>query len=70
MGEHQKKKLHRKQKTVPESANTIDSFYVLYVLSTGIIDDVKEVIKFVTEGEWHKFPLQLHIISVAPNHLA
>ena len=31
--------------------NTIDSFYVLYVLSTGLIDDVKQVERLMAENE-------------------
>lgn len=50
--------------------NTVDSFYVLYLLSTGIIDDVTALIKLASEGDWARLPLQVHIISVAPNHLA
>lgn len=50
--------------------NTIDSFYVLYVLSTGIIDDVAILTKFIAENDWHKLPLQVHLISLAPTHLA
>jgi hypothetical protein len=50
--------------------NTVDSFYVLYVLSTGIVDDVANLIKFVTENDWGKLPLQVQIISLAPSHLS
>lgn len=50
--------------------NTVDSFYVLYVLSTGIVDDVASLIKFVTEGDWGKLPIQIQIISLAPSHLS
>jgi hypothetical protein len=50
--------------------NTVDSFYVLYVLSTGIVDDVANLIKFVTEGDWGKLPIQIQIISLAPSHLS
>ena len=37
--------------------NTVDSFYVLYVLSTGIIDDVKDIMRCLTESDWMKLPL-------------
>lgn len=49
--------------------NTVDSFYVLYVLSTGIIDDVKDIMRCLTESDWMRLPLQVHIISIAPSHL-
>lgn len=70
LGEHQRKRLIRRSKEVPDMKNTVDSFYVLYLLSTGIIDDVTALIKLASEGDWAKLPLQVHIISVAPNHLA
>lgn len=59
LGEHQKKRLARRAKEVPDMKNTVDSFYVLYVLSTGIVDDVANLIKFVTENDWGKLPLQV-----------
>jgi len=38
--------------------NTIDSFYVLYILSTGLIDDVKNIQKVMAENEqWKGLPL-------------
>lgn len=52
IGEHQKKRLARKSKEVRGCKNTVDSFYVLYVLTTGIIDDVAPLIKFITENDW------------------
>lgn len=55
---------------MPEMKNTVDSFYVLYILSTGIVDDVANLIKFVTENDWGKLPLQVQIISLAPSHLS
>ena len=69
LGEHQRKRLARRSKDVPGLKNTVDSFYVLYILSTGIIDDVKDLIRTLTEEGWYKLPLQIHIISIAPNHL-
>ena len=57
LGEHQRKRLIRRSKELPEMKNTIDCFYVLYVFSTGIIDDVTSLTKFIVETEWHKLPL-------------
>ena len=48
---------------------TFDAFYVMYILSTGIIDDVKELIQTISQRDWSAMPLQIHIISIAPNHL-
>ena len=59
----------RRAKDKPDIKNTIDSFYVLYVLSTGVIDDIQTLISLVKEENWHRLPLQIHLISIAPNHL-
>lgn len=40
LGEHQEKRLKRKSLQVSAIKGTFDTFYVLYILSTGIIDDV------------------------------
>jgi len=42
---------------------------VLYVLSTGIIDDVAELVAELRSREWKKMPLQIHFISLSPKHL-
>jgi hypothetical protein len=57
LGVHQRKRLARRSKDVPDMKNTVDSFYVLYVLSTGIIDDVKDIMRCLTESDWMKLPL-------------
>lgn len=36
---------------------TFGSFYVLYVLSTGIIDDVKELVTELQSRDWKRMPL-------------
>ena len=40
LGAHVQKKIAARSRTVTAMKNTIDSFYVLYVLTTGIMDDV------------------------------
>ena len=42
---------------------------MLYVLSTGIIDDVKELVAELQSREWRRMPLQVHFISLSPDHL-
>jgi len=37
--------------------NTVDSVYVLYVLSTGLIDDVAVCIKTLSEPQWKNLPV-------------
>jgi len=39
--------------------NNVEAVYVLYVISSGIIDDIKEVIKTLNEPEWKNLPIQL-----------
>jgi len=52
-----KQRLSRKAAHNHAIRDTVDSFYVLYVLSTGIIDDVAEVIKTVSQSEWSSLPI-------------
>jgi len=44
LGLHQEKRLKRKSLSQQAIKGTFDTFYVLYVLSTGIIDDVQELV--------------------------
>lgn len=67
--QQQQKRLKRKSKDNPNIKGTFDAFYVMYILSTGIIDDVKELIQTISQRDWSTMPLQIHIISIAPNHL-
>lgn len=59
LGTHVRKSIARKAKNVPAMKNTVDSVYVLYVLSSGKIDDVSEVLKTLQERDWPHLPLQL-----------
>jgi len=68
LGVHNKAKLARKAEKLPSIKGTADSFYVLYVLSTGLIDDIEECLKTLRQ-EWFALPLQIHIISLAPSHM-
>lgn len=43
LGQHVQKKLANKARTITAIRNTIDSFYVLYVLTTGLMDDVAQI---------------------------
>ena len=69
LGEHQSKRLKRKAVQNQAIRGTFDTFYVLYILSTGIIDDTAELIAELKAKEWRKMPLQIHLISLAPKHL-
>ena len=70
LGLHQQKRLRRKAKHESRIRGTFDTFFVLYILSTGIMDDVQDLIKELQSKEWKSMPLQIHLMSMAPNHLA
>ena len=70
LGLHIKHRLNRKAQITPAIKDTIDCFYVLYVLTTGIIDDVSEVVKCFEEKVWSTLPVQVHLINISPTHLA
>lgn len=70
LGLHIKHRLNKKAQITPAIKDTIDCFYVLYVLTTGIIDDVSDVIKTFQEKVWSTLPVQVHLINISPNHLA
>lgn len=46
--------------------HTVDSFYVLYVLSAGLIDDIDLCLSKVQAESWSSLPIQVQIISLAP----
>ncbi len=43
---------------------------MLYVLSTGLIDDLQECLKTLKQPEWRHLPLQVQVISLAPKHIS
>lgn len=70
LGVHVRQRIATRAKTVSAIKNSVDSVYVLYVLSTGLIDDVAAVVQTLSEGEWKNLPLQLQVISLAPSHIS
>lgn len=57
IGAHVKAKIQKKAKTMTAMRNTVDSVYVLYVLTTGLIDDVELCKRTLKENEWDSLPL-------------
>ena len=57
LGLNQEKRLKRKAVQNSRIKDTFDTFYVLYILSTGIIDDIQELIKELRSKEWRRMPL-------------
>ena len=67
LGIHQKTRLKKRSDLVKEMKNSLDCAFVLYVLTSGVIDDIDEVIKTVQQPEWDSLPLQIQVISLAPS---
>ena len=53
--------------TLSEGGNKVENFYVLYVLSSGLIDDLADLLLMLDES-WDSLPVQVHIINLSgPN---
>lgn len=65
IGESIKKRMQRKSaEEFGPIVNTVDSFYVLYVLSSGIVDDAKAIVNLISDPAWSELPVQVHVISL------
>ena len=56
--------MQRKAQEYAPIIHTVDSFYVLYVLSSGIVDDAKDLVKLISRPEWGSLPVQVHLITL------
>ena len=45
--------------------NTLDSFYVMYLITAGEVSDHRAVEDLVQLREWHTLPVKLHVVSLA-----
>jgi len=54
---HIRSRINRKAQNDIDMKNTIDSFYVLYVLTYGKIDDIIDCIKTLKATEWKSLPI-------------
>jgi hypothetical protein len=70
LGVHVRQSIQKRAQSVVNMKNTIDSVYVLYVLSTGLIDDVDACLKCFQERDWKHIPIQVQIISLSPSHIS
>jgi hypothetical protein len=43
-------------------------FYVVYILSAGLIDDIQEVLKLL-DDEWSTLPVQIHLINLSTKNI-
>ena len=70
LGQYINNRLNTKAQTLPLYRNSMDTFYVVYVLTTGLIDDTKEVLSLLKDQTWKSLPVQIHFISLSPSHIA
>lgn len=64
IGESIKKRIARKAQEYAPIIYTVDSFYILYVLSSGQVDDAQELLKLICKPEWGSLPVQIHVIAL------
>lgn len=50
-----------------EGKNKLETFYVVYILSSGLIDDLADLLKSL-DSSWDSLPIQIHVINLSgPN---
>ena len=59
-------KIKKRASQLPAIKRTVDSFYVLYVLSAGLIDNIDLCVSKIQAESWSSLPIQVQIISLAP----
>lgn len=64
-----RQRIERKSKYDKSIKETVDCFYVVYILSTGLIDDLQTTLKFITDNIWANLPIQLHLINMSPKNI-
>jgi hypothetical protein len=58
LGKHIRKNLEKKAKKINHDiARTIDCFYVVYVLFTGVVDDIQELVRLLHNEDLSKLPI-------------
>lgn len=56
------------KKIVEENNGRIDCFYVLYILSPGLIDDLPDLLETL-DSSWDGLPLQIHLINLSTTNI-
>ena len=51
-----------------DNQGKIETFYVVYILSAGLIDDLSEVLNSIDEA-FAALPIQIHIINLSGSNL-
>ena len=54
---------------IKENNNQIQEFYVLYILSAGLIDDLDDIFRLL-EDEWSTLPIQVHLINLQTKNMS
>jgi hypothetical protein len=50
--------------------NHLENFYVFYILSSGLIDDLADLLTLLSDDLWSKLPIQVHIINLSSPNLS
>lgn len=58
------KRIKRKANKAPAMLKTIDSIYTLYLLSSGLVDDMDELKVLLSDKSWQSLPVQIIIITM------
>lgn len=64
LGEGVRKRMARKAQEYAPIQHTVDCFYVLYVISSGVVDDAKELVKQISKADWNCLPVQVHVVAL------
>ncbi len=51
-----------------EDGNKLTSFYVVYILSAGLIDDLSDLLTLI-DPEWDQLPVQFHLINLSARNI-
>ena len=51
-----------------ENDNRLSCFYVVYILSAGLIDDLGDVLSQI-DSEWDSLPIQIHLINLSTRNI-
>jgi hypothetical protein len=51
-----------------ECENKLTSFYVIYILSAGLIDDLSDLLTLI-DPEWDSLPIQIHLINLSARNI-
>lgn len=51
-----------------ENQNTLETFYVVYILSAGLIDDLQDVLSCL-DSDWSHLPVQFHLINLSASNI-